>query len=133
MRYGKGLLTLAAYLLTATAHGSDFGVHLQEVTVDYGRYMDGSRAPIVDNVKERLDLSVNLSLLKYLYLDNTVHSLTDPYQFRLVGWHYQFGVHFGRNIDVYYEHFSQHILDNYYDNYPLENLVGVKIKLYERQ
>lgn len=118
------------------SNDNDYGLNLEEFSVDYARYKDGSRDPAIYpyTPHERLDVVGNLSALKYLYLNNTIHSETDSQQFRLIGWHYQMGVHIGKYADLYGEHFSQHLLDTTGPNpYPMENLIGLKVYLYRRE
>ena len=125
-------------LLLGTAAGADdFGVHLDEATVDYARFQDGARIPeltYTDVPKERLDVGLNMSFLRWGYLNNTIHSLTSTAQFRLISWEYQVGVHLGDVADVYAEHRSEHLLDEQGPSrFPTQNAVGIKIYLYRRE
>ncbi len=125
---------LACHVYSRADEG--YGVYLDEFSVDYGVFRQGSREPVLYpyTPKERLDVNANLSFLRYGYLHNTIHSETDPNQFRLIGWHYQLGVHVGPWADIYAEHFSQHLLDVAGDMpYPSENIFGIKFYLYRRK
>lgn len=128
------LAVLLCVLHESCEASSDYGFHLNEVSLDYARFKEGSRDAILapSRPKERVDLNVNLDLLRYFYLNNQVHSMTDTTQFRLIGWKYQLGVHLGSFADLYYQHFSQHILDQAYNDFPLENTIGLKLYLYRR-
>lgn len=112
----------------------DYSLTLNQLSVDFARYKDDTRDPILYPIvpSQRLDLGIDLSFLKYGYLNNLVHSMSDSHQFRLVGWYYQLGVHIGPWLDIYGEHFSQHLLDEHYSNYPVSNALGVKVYLYRR-
>jgi hypothetical protein len=60
----------------------------------------------------RFDLHLDMELLnRTFFFNNMIHSETDQYQYRLIGWNYRFGVHLGNYVDLYIEHFSQHLLD----------------------
>lgn len=130
------IVFLALYLQwEARAEDSNLLPHLEEVSGDYARFKSDSREPVIypDTPKERLDLNINMSFLKYGFSSNTVHSLTDDSQFRVVGWKYQIGVHLSYWADIYCEHFSQHILDMAGDRpYPVQNLIGIKVYMYRR-
>lgn len=137
----KFLVGFASFILAsvpasaADAFSCD-GVCLQQVTMDYARYQDGSRVllyPQGSMPKERLNLGLDLEWLSYGYMNNTIHSGTDQNQFKTIGWQYQIGVHLGDIADVYTEHYSQHLLDERSgQSYPVENLIGIKFYLYRR-
>lgn len=136
------LFALIIFSVYAKAHATDqkdkpseYSLFLEEASVDYARFKDDSRDPVMYpyTPKERLDTNLNLSLLKYGFINNTIHSETDKDQFRIIGWQYQMGVHIGPWIDLYAEHFSQHLLDTEGTRpYPVTNALGVKIFLYRR-
>ncbi len=123
---------LILLLLTLSCSAGDLAPRLDEVSIDYARYKQDTRLPILyPNVpKERLDVNINFSFLKIGYINNTIHSLTDANQFRLIGWHYQVGVRLGKWVDIYGDHFSQHLLDTQLSNFPVENSAGIKFYLY---
>lgn len=124
-------------LLSTAAGADDYGVHLDEATVDYAQFQSGARIPELPNTdvpKERLDVGINLGFLKYGYFNNTIHSLTSQDQFRLISWEYQAGVHVGSIADVYLEHRSEHLLDEQgTSRFPVQNLYGVKFYIYRRE
>jgi hypothetical protein len=126
------LIIIALLQLILTSASASYGVELKELSVDYGRYLDGSYSLFVAAPKERLNLNLDLGFLKYGYVKNVIHSMTDSGQFRLVGWQYQVGAHLGDHVDVYFEHFSRHLLDTQQLRFPQENLVGVKLHIYRR-
>lgn len=78
-------------------------------------------------------IDLNLSFINdIIYLDNKIFSLTDQSQFRTISWSYELGINLFDSADVYYRHFSGHLLDtNYSDgsSYPFENSVGVRFHL----
>lgn len=110
---------------------------LTEVSVKYQQLLPGAVDPMITYgpVSQRLDkelnLVVNSEVLKYGYWDNTVHSETDQSQFRKIGWELQLGVHATRFLDVFYEHYSQHLLDySSKEAFPRQDGVGIKLYLY---
>lgn len=120
-----------------------------EVSLDVKEFKAGGIDPLINyngipnrEPDKQLDLTVNLRIMDYLYMQNTVHSMTDRAldggagQFRVVGWHYQLGIHLSQYADVYVEHFSQHLLDTQYEDaqhFPAVDSVGVKIFIYREQ
>ena len=110
-----------------------FGSEVNEVSVEYKSFVGANRDPLFYNStpNNELNLNVNLTLNSYLFMDNQVHSMTNESQYYLVGWHYKLGAHITDDLDLYYEHFSQHILDNSYPymSFPLENAIVIKYNL----
>lgn len=111
-------------------------LEVKDTYLDYMHYTFAAEPFMLPNVPtNRIDLHLNLELLnRTLFIDNMVHSETDQYQYRLIGWNYRFGIHLGDYVDVYFEHFSQHLLDttslngtNSYD------AVGARIYFYKRK
>lgn len=108
-------------------------LNLRTLYVDSAKYV-GSVLPWIPAYSipnYSLDLHVDLDLFDRLaFLNSMVHSMTDDTQFRLVGLQFRAGVHLHRTIDIYYEHYSQHLLDvapsgsNVYDS------VGIRLYLY---
>jgi hypothetical protein len=86
---------------------------------------------------KQIDLNVNADILTYGFWENRVHSMTDetvdgPGQFRVVGWNYRIGVHVSKYLDVYYEHFSRHLLDTTYPTaFPVQDSFGIKLRIFE--
>lgn len=130
-------LGLALYLIYAyhASAAEPWGLDLKEVSADYARFKDGSRDPVMypDTPKERLDVNINMGVLRYVYMNNMIHSETDQSQFRVIGWKYQMGIHIGSWADLYAEHFSQHLLDTQGQTaYPVQNLIGLKLYIYRK-
>lgn len=117
-------------------------ITLSEVSLDYRWFKPGGTDPLMSYNglanKEpggQVDLNVNMDVLDYLYFNNTVHSMIDrdiggQYgQFRLIGWHFQVGMHLSQYCDIYMDHFSQHLLDTTYalGHFPVTDGFGVKV------
>lgn len=110
-------------------------IDVSAVYLDYMHYTFASEPWLLptDQPTNRFDLHLDMDLLNHtFFFNNMIHSETDMYQYRLVGWNYRFGVHLGRYVDAYMEHFSQHLLDavptapNTYD------AIGVRVYFYKR-
>ena len=110
---------------------------VNEVFIDYQHYTWAIEPFMAGNnltPTNALDLHVNFDMLNHImFMDNMIHSETDQYQYALVGWNYKVGFHMGRYIDVFFQHYSQHLLDvtpvngsNTYD------AVGFRLYLYRR-
>jgi len=81
----------------------------------------------------------DIDVLRYgqyaITFDNHVHGESTDQRFREVGWHYRVSAELGRKVSVYYEHHSQHLLDESggpTTAYPLYNAVGCRFTLYKR-
>lgn len=140
----KKLVSILLLLFSFNVYSDDF-FKLSEVSIEYKKFLDGSRDPLINDnglidrtINEQLDLNVNVSIAKYLFFNNRVHSLTDKdintdagSRYRIVGWNYNLGAHINKYIDIGFEHFSQHELDATFPwPYPDTNSVNIKIYLY---
>ena len=139
---------LLFFLSSAMAHCDEVtGLDLQEVSLEYKSFSSGGRDPLITQngledraLDKEVDLNVNIDILKYLYWNNTVHSMTDRFtdggagQFRLVGWDYKLGVRIFDSLHVQYEHFSQHLLDTTYKHgdFPVQDSLGFILYIYGR-
>lgn len=132
----SSLKILILFFIAIPARAEFHLLETKEVYLDYMHYID-SRQPFLAPsyaATNDFDLHLNLELFNgYGFVDNMIHSSTDATQFRLVGWNYRAGVHIGPYADVYFEHYSQHLLDytpaspNVYDG------VGVRIYFYRKK
>jgi hypothetical protein len=130
------MIKYLTFLLLFTSCAQTKILETKEVSFEFLHFTH-SRQPFLlptNRAVNEINLNVNLSLLNdYMFIDNTVHSQTDIYQYRLIGWHYKVGFRLIPRVDFYFEHFSQHLLDyipfmdNTYDG------IGVKIYLYEKK
>lgn len=143
-----------AILLYRSTVAEAFDVfQVEEVTVIYRKFVSGSEEPLITQnpaipereMNEEVNLTVNSSVLKYFYWDNTVHSMTDKSStdgsgsFRRVGWEWGLGVDLQRiwgplPVSIGRYHYSQHILDGQWGlgHTPLENAWELRLRLYKR-
>jgi len=130
-------LFLALALCPFQAVASDWSaVQLHDAYVQYTRYFDGGRYPLITNagnpegrLGHELNLSLNLDIFKYGLWDSTVHSMTDQSQFRLVGLESRLGARITPNVEINYYHYSQHSLDYSFPwGFPVQD--GVQLRLY---
>lgn len=147
-------IVLMGLLLFLRGEADAFDVfQLREVTVIYRSYESGGVDPLITqnpyqpdkSLGQGLDLVVNVDLLKFLYWDNTVHSMTDrnatnaPGQFRMVGLEWGLGIDLKRvwralPLSIGRYHYSRHLLDTEYGlgHFPLLDAWEIRLKLYER-
>lgn len=134
MRY----LALLALFLCSIGQANDLSEwHLVEMDKTYIDYMHFTYAaePFFQpyyTPTTRLDLHVDLKLLDdAMFFNNMVHTETDQTQFRSVGWNYRLGVHLGDSVDLYFEHYSIHLLDAIPQFDYKYDAIGVRIYLYK--
>lgn len=123
---------------------------LSEVSLTYRSFFPGGHDPLITDtglvnkqLGKEMDLSVNTSLLRYLYWNNTIHSLTDADvnagggQFRMVGWEFGLGIDFRKisssiPLTAGYYHYSQHSLDHEYPwHFPVRDAIELKLLIYQ--
>jgi hypothetical protein len=81
-----------------------------------------------------LNLGLDLDLPATLYYNNKVNSIVDTNQFRYIGYTFELGARPFKGIEVYFQHFSGHALDETFDyrGFPQFNKVGVRFYLWKR-
>lgn len=80
-----------------------------------------------------LNLGLDLEFSKSFYYDNKVISTTDSNQFRFVGYQFEVGAKPFDGVDLYFQHFSGHALDEQYDrDFPQHNKIGIRWNIINR-
>lgn len=89
--------------------------------------------------KGSLNLGFDLSLdnNKHFYWNNRIESTFAESQFKQIAWRFEVGAHVGDDIDLYYSHYSSHVLDGYNrnviktpsDKYPEINSIGFRWRM----
>lgn len=130
------LLFLLSTIIAKNCNASELdGFKLDELSINYKRFIGETRHPLFLNSKqkEEVDLNFNTTILNYMFWDNTIHSMTDDSQYKIVGWNLKIGVRLFDNLDFQAEHFSKHLLDETYSvmRFPVENSIGFKWTLYK--
>ena len=140
-------LTLLSQLLLAGELPDQKVLELEEASITLNQFLPGGSYPLITEnglsnraLDKELNLNLNMSVFKYGFWDNRIHSMTDSGtngdrgQFRLIGWNFKLGVHLGKRFDIYYEHFSQHLLDAQFKwgRFPVQDSIGIKLILYRR-
>lgn len=138
-----GKIALLLLLISGQAQAWDV-VELQNVSIEYKKYLPGARFPLITSnglsprqLSDGLSIRVDTNFFKYLYWNNFVHSTTDSTnggagQFRALGYEFSFGFRPFSVIEIEYYHHSQHLLDavgKY--SYPLEDAVQLKLILFK--
>lgn len=127
---------LIALLTTLT--GCSGAIVNRETMITAEKFTPGGRAQILPNQDEpgsRMTLESNTDLFKYSYWDNRIWGMTNESKFAAVGWEYNLGVRLSSQINVFYRHHSQHMLDEKFGpnkGFPVEDSLGVTIYLYRR-
>lgn len=143
---------MAVLLYRAPKAEADTIFRVKEVNVTYRSFFPGGTDPLITQnpalpdraLGKELNLTVNTDFLKYLYWNNTVHSMTDieastgaAGQFRMVGLETSLGIDLMRlwkvlPVSVGYYHFSRHILDSPggLGHFPVLDAAELKLQLY---
>lgn len=139
------LVLIFCFLFPVTGYAFEV-IQLREVDIEYRKYSTGGYNPLIQayglqdkQADSYLGVSINTDILHYFYFNNLVHGTSDrpvSYdgngQFRAIGWNYALGLYVTDFLRVEYRHHSQHLLDHLGTNpFPVENSIGVKVKLYE--
>lgn len=116
-------------------------LELQDTYLNYKNYLPNGYTPYLpqgSTLNKGLDYHIDTDVFKYFYWNNTVWSLMDQNQFRSIGWNYEVGARVLPFVDLEYEHFSRHTLDEpsptkaVGEKYPVEDSINIKLYLYRR-
>lgn len=130
---------IAGLLSSCDAGGLKLGdfrlLDVKDVYVDYMSFQYSNEpflAPTY-HAKDRVDLHLDLEGMNgILFLDNMIHSETDIAQYRLVGWNYRGGIHIGPFCDVFFEHYSMHLLDYVPQQSSSYDALGFRLYFYKK-
>ena len=108
-------------------------IEVSSLAINIGQYFPGSYTPMVPAPLARLSLDLDLDFNEYIYMTNQIHGTTDKNGFRTVGWLYSFGARISNDLDFYYEHHSQHWMDQPSNlaikQYPIEDSINLRLRL----
>lgn len=127
-------------------------LEIDSATVTYRSFLPGGSDPLITQnpyqankaMGKELNLDLNMDLFKYLYWNNTIHSMTDQPvnasdgQFRMIGLEFGLGVDLRRvsrqlPFSFGYYHYSRHLLDTASPtHFPVLDAIEFKIYLYSK-
>ena len=96
------------------------------VNTNRGYYVPKGSAP-----KYNFNVGMNfIDGLGIIYLDNEISSTVDQSQFRYVALDNELGINTTIGIQIYYRHYSGHMLDAVNaDRFPEENVIGLRFNI----
>lgn len=90
--------------------------------------------PDTTNMKYRASTNFRLGLARTLYWDNNLHTeAVRSGTVKTVGWHWIMGVRLTKMIDLFQEHHSRHVVEEYRatkngrNTFPVEDSYGIRI------
>jgi len=88
-----------------------------------------------DAWKRGTNFNLNLRGCEYLFLDNQIQILGTQSQVREASWKFRTGIELGTHLQLYYEHWSRHLMDtpNTEYKFPLDNYYGLRVIFLERR
>jgi hypothetical protein len=87
-----------------------------------------------ESARYDLNLGLDLEIPASFYYNNRVTSTTDDNQFRFVGYRFEVGTRIIKGLEVYFQHFSGHALDESFDeDFPQQNKIGIRFNLIRRK
>ena len=92
--------------------------------------------PDTTNMKYRASTNFRLGLARTLYWDNNLHTeAVRSGTVKTVGWHWIMGVRLTKMIDLFQEHHSRHVVEEYRatkngrNTFPVEDSYGIRITI----
>lgn len=135
------LLLLLAFS-TTPAWGSDYGLNLEHFDMKFGKFLD-NRDPYVpeyaiDAWEYRIEMNLCFNWAGIVYFDQRPHFEAVNSTPKTVGWQYELGIHLTDQIDIYHDHHSRHVMEEYrsridgHNPFPVEDLYGVKFTIVDQ-
>jgi hypothetical protein len=129
-------------LLFVSSSGQADWLRVSDLSLDFTQFFSKGRAPLVTQnglpdreLGQRVGITLEMNTGP-LYWGNRIEGYTDRDrvvgggQFRSVGWQFELGARVIPQVDLYYAHHSQHVLDHAYTpGYPVEDGVGFRLKI----
>lgn len=120
-----------------------WGAELDRLTIEYGRYHPSGRFAEMPmhRAKEALGVEFDMKIFGPVFWRNRIHALTDPGQYRLIGWQFAVGADpffwqpdLKDHLELFYRHHSQHLLeDNLPDmKFPVNDALMLRWTIYKR-
>lgn len=127
--------TLVLLLLAPRAMAWDL-VELGDISIEHKAFTYANSLPFTSDhiATSETNLNLDIAFLGGGYLRNKINSMTDPSQYRLVGWNWELGARVTDWLEVGYWHFSRHELDGQSAIWPggtKEDGVIIRLKLYK--
>jgi hypothetical protein len=144
------LLMLLALAAPSASAQQLYTLSLREFSMEYFKIANNrnSYVPYDDEVDDTGNESwdygaaakFDLDLIRYgdyaFHWSNRVHGESTNSQFRSMGWQFRWGLQLGRKVELFYDHHSQHALEQAPPpgsrSYPLENRYGAEVTFYRR-
>lgn len=120
-------------------------IELEKFDIKYAQFKPYSRDPIAPQYtgfwKDRGAIEWRMNVLKAIYWDNNMHLETiDAKTVKTVGWHWELGMRLHKNLMIFHEHHSRHVLDEPAvelwegkHQFPVEDSFGIRVKLIEEK
>jgi hypothetical protein len=139
---------LLVILLSTVNYKAEAQQFTKWVQVDYlgisATQFQANRDPMTpdigqDEYQARAALEMDLSVAKYLFWENRIHTESVASTVKTVGWHWIAGIRFLPWLDVIHEHHSRHVMDQPQERYnpetgkrekyPVEDSYGIRIHI----
>jgi hypothetical protein len=131
------LLLLSLYLSSSAQ--ADF-FELSEVYLNYRNYglINSSQKSLLvypESPKEAINVNLNMNLFYgYVYAQSNIETYTTSAQFRSIGLQERIGFYLTNNIEIGFNHRSQHTIDRaipYMNGFPSEDCLEFRLYLYK--
>lgn len=131
----KGLILVVFLLFITGIVKADF-VEVDKLYIETEKMTSTNRGyylPKNSEPKYNFNLGLNMTDgLGILYSDNKISSTTDQSQFRYISLDTEFGLNTTIGLQIYYRHYSGHMLDAYEqgsERFPQENVIGIRFNI----
>lgn len=106
---------------------------IKSANISYNRFIGSNRFLELpaEEVKDKINLSLNIDLIGPVYWNNNVFMLTTPGRVAWIGYQFEVGVNILNRWFVYYEHISQHSADKTpaYGFFPVNDSIGISWRI----
>ena len=112
-------------------------VEVDNLYIETERTFNSNRGYLLPSGSEpKYNFNIGLDMvdgLGILYSNSVISSTVDQSQFRYIALDTEFGINFVLPIQLYYRHYSGHMLDYLPDErFPEENVIGLRLNIIGR-
>jgi hypothetical protein len=115
-------------------------IDLEHFDMQYQEFKNNRDPYVPDTTKwgYRATANFRLAVHHIFYWDNSIHTESvDNGTVKTVGWHWLLGLRVSKNLDIFSEHHSRHVMEEYRptkngsNTFPLEDSYGIRYTVYD--
>lgn len=138
----RALFVVFMCTCSSAVYAANYGLNLEHFDMKFGKFLD-NRDPYTPDygIAEwdyRVELNLRFNWAGIIYFDQHPHFEAVNATPKTVGWQYELGLHITDQIDVFHNHHSRHVMEDFrarvngHNTFPVEDLYGVKFTVVDQ-